>query len=48
MTHLLLEGHLLCIIKATEQRQELLPLVPELLGRSDLDCAVSPMRYIAH
>ena len=60
VTHLLLEGHLLCIIKATEQRHladevsvtdhgaELLPLVPELLGRSDLDCAASPMRYTAH
>ena len=44
MTHLLLEGHLLCIIKATEQRHladevavtdhgaELLPLVPDCSG----------------
>jgi len=46
MTHLLLEGHLLCIIKATEQRHladevsvtdhgaELLPLVPDCSGVS--------------
>ena len=44
MTHLLLEGHLLCIVKATEQRHladevavtdhgaELLPLVPDCSG----------------